>query len=66
MFLKICDYLKCDPEEFYESYTGNKKILSLDSDEREDLRAKLESLSDASLIRLEEFIDFLIWTEQQG
>ena len=65
-FLKICDYLQCDPEEFYDNYSGNKKNSSPVNDEREALRSKIEELSDESLIKLEEFMDYLLWKEQQG
>lgn len=65
-FLKICEYLECDPEEFYSEFKSTKeKNAPPIINERDALRLKLESLSIKDLEEIDKFMDFLIWKEKQ-
>lgn len=63
ILLKICDYLKCDPDDFYQDYVKTKTPPP--ENKWEVLEKYLETLSDDELIELEKFVEFLSWKKKQ-
>lgn len=64
ILLKICDYLQCDPDDFYQDYVKTKKAPAPEN-KWEVLEKHLETLSDDELIELEEFVQFLTWKKDK-
>lgn len=64
ILLKICDYLECDPEDFYQDYVKSKKNPPPEN-KWEALEKQLNALSDVEIIQLEEYVEFLLWKRQQ-
>lgn len=66
ILLKICEALDVPAERFYNDYLDKTKSPSSNKDDRlSEIVKILEPLSDAELLELEAYIDFLIYKRER-
>lgn len=62
LFLKICNYLQCNPEEFFDDYVAEKKnTLSNEDKVKAKINDFLTGLSDEELNELYDYVQYLLW-----
>lgn len=65
-FLKICQFLKCDPEEFYDEYSAQEKSLSAEDKTKKKINAFLDELTDEEIDKLYDYVEYLLWRREKG
>lgn len=63
MLLKICDYLECNPEEFYQDYIKNKKSPPPEN-KWGDLEEQLNTLSDSEKSTIKKYRELDVYGKE--